>query len=160
MSELPPAELSDAQHLAIDLLMAGKTDIEVAEQIGYTRQTVNGWRNHNPAFRHELETRRAHVRHESADLYVQARRKALEVVMAKLDEGDLQAAMFILKTAGHASLSAQPKPPALSQVRMSMAQDIEFEDLYAPNNPFSIELVDAGWAATTDPPLIETALTQ
>ena len=149
-------DLSPAQHLALDLLMAGKSDLEVAEQVGKTRQTVNGWRNHNPAFIHELKTRRALVRHESADLYMQAQRKALEVVMDKLDEGDLQAAMFILKTAGHDGLSRLPKVPALSEVRTEMAQQIEFQDLYLPVSAFSMDLVDAGWAATTDPPLIET----
>ncbi len=154
------AQLSPAQHLAIDLFMAGQSDVEVAEQVGKTRQTVNAWRNHNPAFIHELKSRRAHVRHESADLYLKAQRKALDVVMAKLDEEDLQAAMFVLKLAGDDRLSRLPNVPALSEVRTQMAREIEREAIFYPNDPLSIDLVDAGWAATTDPPLIETALTQ
>ena len=51
-------ELSIAQLNAIDLLVTGKTDQEVSEAIGMSRQTVNGWRNANPYFQAALNRRR------------------------------------------------------------------------------------------------------
>ena len=46
---------------AIDLLITGKTDQEVAEQIGKTRQTVCNWRRYHPVFQAQLNQRRAAV---------------------------------------------------------------------------------------------------
>src|SRR5688500_13203893 len=51
-------ELSVAQLNAVDLLVTGTGDREVAEAVGVTRQTVCGWRNHDPAFVAALNARR------------------------------------------------------------------------------------------------------
>ena len=42
--------LSIEQHNAIDLLIYGKPDREVAEMVGVSRETVTRWRNENPYF--------------------------------------------------------------------------------------------------------------
>lgn len=149
------SELSDAQALAVDLLVAGNTDIEVAQRVGRSRQTVNGWRNHDVAFIRELEARRAYVRSSSADLLVQLQRKALDVVAEKLDEGDLAAAMFVLKLAGPDRLASRPSPPSIQSVRSKMALDLEASELYGPSDPVAVEIIEAEWSAHCDPPLIE-----
>ena len=43
-------ELSPAQVVAVELVATGRSDGETAEAAGVTRQTVNGWRHHDPAF--------------------------------------------------------------------------------------------------------------
>lgn len=47
-------QLSVQQLNAVELLILGKSDREVAEQVGVTRQTVSGWRLHDPFFQAEL----------------------------------------------------------------------------------------------------------
>lgn len=42
--------LTDQQQKAIDLLLLGKTEKSVAEELEIARETVNRWRNHNPSF--------------------------------------------------------------------------------------------------------------
>lgn len=46
------------QERAIDLVLLGKTDAEVAKEIGVARGTVNRWRNLHPGFKAALNQRR------------------------------------------------------------------------------------------------------
>ncbi len=50
--------LSVPQERAIELILLGKTDREVAEEIGVARGTVNRWRNVHPGFQAALNERR------------------------------------------------------------------------------------------------------
>ena len=50
--------LTIQQQNAIDLLLVGKNDRQVAESVGVERVTVNGWRNRKPEFIDELNRRR------------------------------------------------------------------------------------------------------
>ena len=43
-------QLNQKQLNAIELLLQGGTDSEVAEAVGVSRQTVNEWKNHDPNF--------------------------------------------------------------------------------------------------------------
>lgn len=54
-------QLSIEQENAIDLLLQGKSDREVAEAVGVSRQTVTEWRNKNPLFAAELNRRRQEI---------------------------------------------------------------------------------------------------
>ena len=56
--DLTSEKLSLKQKTAIDLLLQGLSDREVAEKIGARRETVNVWRNHNESFIAELEKAR------------------------------------------------------------------------------------------------------
>ena len=53
--------LSIEQENAIDLLIQGKTDGDTGAAVGVTRQTVNGWKNHDAAFIAELNARRREI---------------------------------------------------------------------------------------------------
>lgn len=47
--------MTTRMHAAAQLVAAGKTDAEVGEAVGVTRQTVNAWRNHHAGFAVEVE---------------------------------------------------------------------------------------------------------
>jgi len=51
-------QLKLEQDHAINLLLQGKNDREVAEAVNVSRQTVNQWRNHDSVFMGELNARR------------------------------------------------------------------------------------------------------
>src|SRR5664279_357233 len=101
-------QLSVVQLNAIDLLVQGRTDDEVAEAVGVTRQTVNGWRNHDAGFLAQLNERRAAL--WGADLEVTRRRlggllrRALDALEADLDGQDPRlkqaAAVHVLRCSG------------------------------------------------------------
>ncbi len=44
------SHLTDKQRLAVDCIVQGLTDHEVAKEIGTARETVCRWRKNNPAF--------------------------------------------------------------------------------------------------------------
>jgi FixJ family two-component response regulator len=54
-------QLTLSQEHAIDLLICGKTDREVAEALGIHRVTVTRWRLYHPGFQAALNARRAAV---------------------------------------------------------------------------------------------------
>ena len=53
--------LSVEQANAVDLLVTGQSDADVAAAVGVTRQTICTWRNHHPAFQAALNARRREV---------------------------------------------------------------------------------------------------
>ena len=100
-SEAP--KLTPEQLNAIDLLILGKTDREVAEAVGVRRETVTKWHK-NPFFSAELSARRE-------ELWVEAKLRlkalAIEAVnvlnrgLSSVDEKvAIAAAVHILKTVG------------------------------------------------------------
>lgn len=95
-------QLTLVQERAADLLVAGQRDQDVAEAVGVTRQTVNGWRHHDPAFIAALNVRRRRL-WETAVAQLRALvPRALDVLAAELDHGDdrLKAALAVIKLAG------------------------------------------------------------
>jgi len=92
--------LSIEQLNAIDLLVMGKSDREVAEAIGVHRTTVTGWRLYNPYFQAELNRRRKEVFGSAVDRFRSLLQKAMDAIEKSLDEGDARVALGILKLAG------------------------------------------------------------
>ncbi len=92
--------LTDKQLKAIDLLVAGLTDTEVAERLGVARQTVNEWKNRNPAFIAELNRRRKAVYEASLSKLVNLTHKAIEIVKKEIEAGNWKLALEVLKMAG------------------------------------------------------------
>jgi len=99
--------LSIEQLNAVDLLVTGKSDREVAEVVGVSRQTVCGWRLYDPYFQAELNKRRKEVWGASVDRLRSLLPKALEVLERELEGGDnsLRAALRVLEMANFASLT-------------------------------------------------------
>jgi hypothetical protein len=83
--------LNDRQRLAVALVLAGRTDADVAAAVGAHRVTVTRWRLGHPAFRSALSAGRQSA-HRAAE---QARRtlyqKALDRLARELDEDGPQA---------------------------------------------------------------------
>jgi len=96
--------LSIKQEAAIDLIMAGYSDSEVAKEVGITRQTVSRWRNDNPDFIEALQMRRALMREQHMEVFSELIGRAIAVLRDALDNGDertrLKTAMFILRVSG------------------------------------------------------------
>ena len=94
--------LSIEQQNAIDMLVLGKSDREVAEAVGVSRQTVCGWRLYHPQFQAELNLRRRAVWGAAVDKLRSLVPKSLEILERELDRADDPAkiALGILKLAG------------------------------------------------------------
>ena len=101
-----PRELSVEQLNAVDLLITGQTDREVAATVGVTRQTVCGWRLYDPWFRAELNRRRREVWSAALDQLRQLLPRALDRLDRELDDGQngWRVALEVLKLAGVGSL--------------------------------------------------------
>lgn len=94
-------QLSVAQLNAIDLLVTGKTDGEVAEAVGVSRQTVNTWRNHDAVFLAALNRERAVIWQAGRDGMASLVGRAVDVLRTGLDSDDdrvaVLAAVHVLK---------------------------------------------------------------
>jgi hypothetical protein len=102
--------LSIEQQNAIDLLLLGQSDREVAERIGVHRETVWQWRTHQALFVAELNKRRQ-------DLFGAAQQrlralvgKALDNLEAAVDAGSLKASLEVLKAAALYGTASPPGP--------------------------------------------------
>lgn len=97
-------ELNHQQETAIDLLLAGKNDSEVAEAIGKSRSTVNIWRNHDPLFMATLNDRRQQMWGGHLSRLNTLAAEAVDVLQEGLQDEDIKvrllAAIHILKATG------------------------------------------------------------
>ena len=95
-------ELSVEQANAVDLLVLGLPDQEVAEAVGVTRQTVCGWRNHHPAFQAALNVRRHEVWGGACDRLRSLLPLALDALEAAMtgQAPDWRAAAKVVELAG------------------------------------------------------------
>jgi hypothetical protein len=95
-------ELSPSQLLAIEILLTGKRDREVADMVGVTRQTINEWRR-SSQFADELDRRRRELFVESHKRLQQLSEKSISVLEANLDSDNpiiaVRAAQLLLKFA-------------------------------------------------------------
>ena len=100
-SEAP--KLTPEQLNAIDLLILGKTDREVAEAVGVRRETVTKWHK-NPFFSAELSIRREELWVDAKLRLKALAHEAVNVLTRGLSSGDekvaITAAVHILKTVG------------------------------------------------------------
>lgn len=97
-------ELTHQQETAIDLILAGKSDNEVAEKIGKSRSTVNVWRHHNPLFMATLNDRRQRLWGSQLNRLNTLAAEAVDVLREGLHDEDIKvrllAAIHILKATG------------------------------------------------------------
>ena len=92
--------LSEKQYLAIDLILQGLTDEEVASQIGVARQTVNKWKNKNTEFIIELNRRRQEIHDAAKDKLIRLASKAIDTLEQEVEKRNWKVALEILKMAG------------------------------------------------------------
>ena len=81
--------LSVKQELALELILCGMNDGEIAKRAGVSRQTINTWRNHNEDFRMLLAGRReaALERHQGELSGLVS--EAIGVMREAMREGDM-----------------------------------------------------------------------
>lgn len=93
--------LTTAQLNAIDLLVTGKTDQEVADIIGVNRVTVTKWRNYDIYFQAELNKRRKEIWGASIDKIRALVPKAMERLEKEVDgENGWKVALAVIKLVG------------------------------------------------------------
>lgn len=93
-------ELTSKQLTAADLLGAGIRPGEVAKHLDVSRETLWRWRTQNSLFREECELRRARFRDGLSGAMWRLIDNALAVAQEALREGDVDAALKILRLAG------------------------------------------------------------
>jgi hypothetical protein len=94
--------LTVKQENAIDMLVMGGTDSEVAEGIGVHRVTVTRWRLYDPQFEAELNARRKAIWGSAVDRLRALLPRAIDALEAELDDGRhrTRAAVSVLQLAG------------------------------------------------------------
>ncbi len=101
--------LTPEQQLAVEWMVTGRPDTEVAALIGVSRWTVWRWKD-DPAFAAALQRRHGARRAAVRELIAHTDRKALEVLISAIDAGSLRAATAYLRMrAPH--LFALPEEP-------------------------------------------------
>ena len=127
MSDAMPTQDDNAEHFpadsgltidqlnAIDMLVLGHTDGEVAKLVGLSRPTVTDWRNHNAAFAARLNERRNEVWGSHIDRLRNLIGKAIDVLEEDLNSDNQRiqqgAAVHLLKTVGVYSADLRPSGP-------------------------------------------------
>ena len=96
--------VSDKQEMAIDLVMVGLSDGEIAKRAGVSRKTINKWRNHDLDFRAVLAERRKALREQHQDELSGMVSEAIGVMREAMREGEiptrLRAAQAVLRMSG------------------------------------------------------------
>lgn len=96
--------------MAIELLVAGKTDEEVAATVDVSRETITRWRHRNFYFIAELNRQREIQWEVAQDRLRSLANIAIENIERSLvEENDFKASLELLKLIG---LSGVTKPPA------------------------------------------------
>lgn len=158
-SEAPA--LSAPQAAAVELLAVGKTDTEAAEAIGVTRQTVNGWRNHDPAFLAAVNARRRELWEETHDRLRGLATKALDVLAGALEgepESALPAAVHVLKALGIYGSVQAPGGPVTEEAVLIAQAEAEASRLLAERPPSGELALDIMAADIERPGMVQEAL--
>lgn len=115
--------LTEQQQKAINLLLLGKTEKFIAEELEIARETVNRWRNHNHNFIAQLrEQQRMVTRSNNLVPW------ALDVIEQALAKSDSQVAIAIIQALVPQQLVAEEVAPhlvLLAQARESIEQEEE-----------------------------------
>lgn len=98
--------LSAKQYHAIELILAGKSDAQIAETVGKRRNTIWQWRNHNPQFIAALNQRQKQLQEESVKQMENLCSQSLEVIERALDDvGELKPGVQLALAVIRASIS-------------------------------------------------------
>jgi DNA-binding CsgD family transcriptional regulator len=95
-----PDPLTPEQLSAIDLLIQGKSDQEVADTIGKARETVWRWKNNVPFFMATLEARRQEVFGVAVQRLRNLLDKAIDNIAKDIEDGDVKSSFELVKATG------------------------------------------------------------
>ena len=127
-------QLTGEQESALDLLVTGRSDREVAEALGIPRQTVAEWRNRDALFAAELNARRNALWRGYLDRMRSMVGRALDELEAGLGEQDPKvrqaAALHILKLAtGPGTPGGINSVPNAPETPSQIERDWTFRDM-------------------------------
>ena len=115
----PTSALSPDQHRAIEYLMLGHTLIEISAKLRIDRKTLYQWRK-NPIFQAEYNRKQAESLEVSNQRLRRLSEKAVAIIEKNLDDGNLQAALHLLKL-----VNALPPPDVETDPRVLLKRDTE-----------------------------------
>lgn len=125
--QLEEDELSQKQFMAIDLVVSGMPDGEVARKLGLARQTINKWRNHDIEFKYILECRRLQINESFRDKLTGLAERSIEILERNLDSADektqTQAALTILRLSGLQGYMRPEKEVDLEKIKEKIRGD-------------------------------------
>jgi hypothetical protein len=131
------SHLTDKQRLAVDCIVQGLTDHQVAKEIGAARETVCRWRKNNPAFIAVLNQRRMALWHASKDRMRRNIALALDVLETALKAGDVRVALEFVK---RADKDVPPiGPETIEGVIDEMARDQAFQGYRSSGHAHTVE---------------------
>ena len=121
--------LSVKQELALELILCGINDREIAKRVGVSRQTINTWRNHNEDFRMSLAGRREAARERHQDELSGLVSEAVRVMREAMRDDDmltrLWAVQALLRMSGlQAAVQAEKLPSREDIIRGFLGQII------------------------------------
>ena len=117
------ANLTLVQERAIDLMLTGMKDRQIADEIGVGKSTVSVWRNHNDDFIALLAAKRQEIVRADMDRLRALLGDAIGVVADSLGSEDerlrLQAALALLKIMGVEKAKLLPDTTCQAQTQQS-----------------------------------------
>ena len=99
-TESASADLPPQQSRALAALLGGATITAVADSAGVDRTTVHRWLRADPDFQAAYNAVKRDLRREVEASIERAVQRAIETVCAAIEQGDVRAALAILKGAG------------------------------------------------------------
>ena len=123
VKESEPAELTPAQEAVIAALLDGKTQAEAAALAGVVPETISRWKSKDALFVATWQTRRRQVWESHAQRLRNLAGKALDVVEAGLEAGDIRAAGLVLKSVSLAELTIPEPETTAAGVEWDWRQD-------------------------------------
>ena len=125
------SQLSQQQRNAVELVLQGKADTQVAEALGVHRSTIFRWRHRHPAFCAELNSRRRELCEAARERFKGLLTKAIAAIEDELNlpssKRHFDAAVFVLRMLGaehnlHALEESSGPADAASVVAEMMAE--------------------------------------
>jgi hypothetical protein len=138
--------LSPVQLRAIALRIRGQDITQIAREVGHDRTTVSRWFSRDELVIEELERRGTDLYEAELQGHANLRMKAIRVVDAALDAGDLRAALAVLRQGPKLKQVAEggtgrPFDPFASPIGMAENQDHEgLLDLGVTTSPWEFWL--------------------
>jgi len=121
-------DLSVKQELALELILCGMNDGDIAKRAGASRQTVNTWRNHDENFRMLLAERRAALREQYRTELSGLVSEAIGVMREAMREGDmltrLWASYAVLRMLGLQTATQTEKQPSQEEIINEFLSDM------------------------------------
>ena len=121
-------DLSSKQEMALELVMCGMNDGDIAKRAGVSQQTVNTWRNHDEDFRMLLAERRVVLREQYQDELSGLVSEAIGVMREAIQEGDmpsrLWAAHAVLRMLGLQAAVPTQKQPSSEEIINEFLSDL------------------------------------